>query len=742
MTEYPSQPRIHLINYPIEIAVKFDKNLLSIPYFFPKQNFQLSTELLSCLPRVNKISDISTRLIRASEMNSENVHYLEFKSITDSAARNQRPGEGFESYYTELRNTVKDCEFGSLEENLLRDRLVCGIIDEIVREKLLQVEDLTLEKCVNMCRLFESNAKQLRTLGSSQPEPDVHALRKMKLSSKTGQRHTSGKQALVEKQTRQKLTSNKPCDYCSYKHVKGKCLAFGKFCKGCGQRGHFYKAKKCKLAKNDVNQVELEEVQYDEPVEEDYFFVGTLTNENSNSSYWKETLNVEGHPISFKLDTGAETDILSTELFRSLNSGKKLQDTKVKLRSYSGNIMIPQSQATLIVVTSQGLTKHLTFQVVDGKIPVLGRDSCVSLGLIKRVTPEVDVTSVDYLVPGPEPSVQSNQSVSEKHQPSKFCLELVEHAEKAGIFDNSTLGTLSGKEYHIKLLPDAMPVQNPPRTIPHKIRDEVKQELDRMEHIGVHCQVKEPSAWVNSMHIVYKPGKTRVCLDPRDLNQYIMREHYPMPTVEEVAACMPGAIVFSCIDASSGYWQIPLDEESSYLTTYNTPFGRYRYLRMPFGISSASELWQCSMEEEFGDIEGAEIIVGDLVVWGRNDEERDKRLEQVLERALKSGLKLNRKKCKFSVNRITYVGHIFSSNGLEPNPERVEAIVDMPEPNSKEELATFMGMITYLGKFVQNLSAVSAPLRELTQKGVAWSWEVRHQEAFNELKQRIAMHLH
>ena len=192
---------------------------------------------------------------------------------------------------------------------------------------------------------------------------------------------------------------------------------------------------------------------------------------------------------------------------------------------------------------------------MDSKIPILGRDSCVSLGLIKRVTPEVDVTTVDYPVPGPEPSVQSKQSVSEKHQPSKFCFELAEHSEKAGIFDNSTLGTLSGKEYHIKLSPDAVPVQNPPHTIPHKIRDEVKQELDRMEHIGVHCKVKEPTASVNLMHVVYKPGKTRMCLGPRDLNQYIMREHYPMPTVEEVAARMPGATVFSCIDASSGYWQ-------------------------------------------------------------------------------------------------------------------------------------------------------------------------------------------
>ena len=292
---------------------------------------------------------------------------------------------------------------------------------------------------------------------------------------------------------------------------------------------------------------------------------------------------------------------------------------------------------------------------MDGKIPVLRRDSYVSLGLVRRVTPEVDVTSADYPVPGPEPSVQSKQPVSEKHQPRKFCFELVKSAEKAGIFDNSTIDALNGKEYHIKLSADAVPVQNPRRTIPHKIHDEVKQELDRMERICVHCKVEEPTPWVNSMHVVYKPGKTRACLDPRDLNQYIMREHYPMATVEVVAARMQGATAFSCIDASSGYWQILSDEETSYFTTYNTPFGRYRYLRMPFRISLASEIWQCSMKGKFGDIEGPEIIVDDLVVWGRNDEEHDKRLEQVLESALKPGLKLNRKICKFSVNRITYI---------------------------------------------------------------------------------------
>ena len=177
-----------------------------------------------------------------------------------------------------------------------------------------------------------------------------------------------------------------------------------------------------------------------------------------------------------------------------------------KRRSYSGDKIIPQGQATLKVVTFQGFTKHPTFQVVDVKIPILGRNSFVSLGLVKTVTLEVDVTSADYLISCPEPSVQSKQCVTEKHQPIKFCFELFKRADKAGIFDNSTISTFSGREYHIKLSPDVEQVQNPPRSTPRMICDEVKQELDRMKCIGLHCKVKEPTAWINSLHVVYKSG--------------------------------------------------------------------------------------------------------------------------------------------------------------------------------------------------------------------------------------------
>jgi hypothetical protein len=113
-----------------------------------------------------------------------------------------------------------------------------------------------------------------------------------------------------------------------------------------------------------------------------------------------------------------------------------------------------------------------------------------------------------------------------------------------------------------------------------------------MEDVGVIVKQTEPTDWVNSMVTVIKPEKIRVCIDPRDLNRAIKREHYPMKTIEEVVAGMPEAKVFSVLDATSGYWQMNLNEESSKLCTFNTPFGRYRFTRLPFGIKSAPEVFQ------------------------------------------------------------------------------------------------------------------------------------------------------
>ncbi|XP_052721703.1 uncharacterized protein K02A2.6-like [Crassostrea angulata] len=194
----------------------------------------------------------------------------------------------------------------------------------------------------------------------------------------------------------------------------------------------------------------------------------------------------------------------------------------------------------------------------------------------------------------------------------------------------SGLGKLPGK-YHIEIDKSANPVVHPPRKIPAALLKPVQDELKRMEDLGVITKQDGPTDWVNSMVTVRKPGKIRICVDPKDLNQHIKREHYHLLTVEEIIERLPNAKVFSRFDATHGFWHIQLDEESSKALTCNTPFGRYRYLRLPFGISSASEVFSKRVQDLFSDSLGVECLVDDTLVHGENNAEHDENLIHMLE---------------------------------------------------------------------------------------------------------------
>ena len=203
------------------------------------------------------------------------------------------------------------------------------------------------------------------------------------------------------------------------------------------------------------------------------------------------------------------------------------------------------------------------------------------------------------------------------------------------------------------------------RKVPVTLQSKVKDELDRMQHLGIICPMEEPTDWVSSMVVITsKPNKTRICIDTRDLNQAIHREHYLMPTIEEITTRLPEAKIFPTLDTTNRYWQIPVDEESSKLLKFNTPFGRFCFCHLPFGISSASEVFQRSIHQLFQDIEDSEIIVDDIPVWGRNTEEHDERLLKVLERARAISLHLRKEKSKFKSIQLKYTGHTLTAYGL------------------------------------------------------------------------------
>ena len=226
-------------------------------------------------------------------------------------------------------------------------------------------------------------------------------------------------------------------------------------------------------------------------------------------------------------------------------------------------------------------------------------------------------------------------------------------------------------------------------------------------------------------------------MDPQDLNKAIKREHYRIPTPDDIQRRLNGKKFFSMVDMKDGYWHVVLDEESSHLCTFNTPFGRYRFKRMPFGISSASEVFQKRNEQIFGDIEGVEVIVDDMIIAGRDEAEADEVLRKVMQTARENKVKFNPKKLTLRAQEIKYMGNIITPDGLKPDPDKIKSIVEIPKPENKEELRRFLGMVNYLSQFIPNMSQVNAPLRDLLKREIQWVWGSEHDRALQQLKQSL-----
>ena len=168
-----------------------------------------------------------------------------------------------------------------------------------------------------------------------------------------------------------------------------------------------------------------------------------------------------------------------------------------------------------------------------------------------------------------------------------------------------------------------------------------------------------------------------------------------------------------------------------------TPKGRYRFLRLPFGLKSAPEIYLQTMNDLFGDLPGVLIYFDDFLVVGETKEELLTNLRQVFERCRLHDLRLQLKKCKFFLQEIPWLGHVIGHGTLKPDPLKVSAIVEMPDPTCPADLVRLLGMVTYLDKFCENLAGLTRPLRDLLKKGAVWIWEQPQQMALSQLKKGI-----
>lgn len=587
----------------------------------------------------------------------------------------QKEEQLFDDFLTNLKTKVKNCGYGTIEESIIRDRIVVGIKGDTTREKLLAEENLTLQKTIDICRSVEQVRKQ------------VDSMKQTATVEMINYRNKNSRKPTKAVHEEEKFN----CGRCDTVHGKRACPAFRKVCKICNKKNHLTKC--CKTKK--IEAIDQESEYSSENDSDDSVYVLSVEEDN-NTKDWFQKAQLSGQTtVSFKLDSGSQCNVISKKIAEK--AGANITPCSTKFLTSFSNHKIPVLGEAKIKTTVKQMTKEVKFIIVEKEVtPILGKSTCVRLNLMKRI-----------------------ESLNKEDD----------------IFEG--IGCLKKFIYDIDLIENPKLPICPARKIPHTIREEVKKELDEMVTQKIITPVTKPTPAVSPMVVVKRNNKIRICIDPSEINKNLKRRHYPLNTIEEITARISGSKWFTLLDCRRGFWQLKVSQRTSDYLTFSTPFGRYSCLRMPFGLASAPEVFQQIMTTLLAKFKNVEVSMDDVLIHAQTKEELEQITERVLEKFRKSGLKLNKEKCVFNTQEVKFLGHLVTDEGLKPDPEKLETINKIKRPENVKELQRFLGLITYLSKFLKDLADITAPLRALLQKDTAWYWDTEQENSFLKLKELL-----
>ena len=324
------------------------------------------------------------------------------------------------------------------------------------------------------------------------------------------------------------------------------------------------------------------------------------------------------------------------------------------------------------------------------------------------------------------------------HEPGTVSCKTVEDLKK--LYPNSfdRLGSLKGA-YNIRIDPSVKPAMHARRKVPIESKEAIDRELDYLIEEEIITEQVEPTPWVSSVTFPRKPNRDiRVCLDPSNLNKAIIREHHKPMMVEEIAHELAGVTVYTKANALKAFLQIHLTHKASLLTAFNSHRGWLRFLRMPFGAKMSQDVFQLRMDAILEQCPGVIGIHDDMVIFGVDQEDHDANLINLLNICQKEGLVLNSKKLELQRERVTFFGAEYNTQGMHPDPKKVQGITEMTAPMDKQQLQSFLGMVNYMGTFIPNLSHHTEPLRAMLKKDNVFHWEYHQTRSFQQVKTLIA----
>ena len=641
-------------------------------------------------------------------------------------------------------------------DRLLRDAIVIGLRSKEAYYRCIDKGSaLTLDEALNIARSHDDTMKQIdytRPDLQGATAAEAHHISK-KLSAR--QQQTSSRQQVHPKK--------KPCYCCGAEPSpkRSQCPAKDAMCHNCGRMGHFSKVCRSSKAKTKVHELQAEDQDEDPDqndsyqVDDQWFYrdvhniktitIHSLNNPEHNTHIRPLWISRDASSQIFKIDcevdTGAGCNILPLYKAKALfGEHLTLSPPTVSLLGYNDTPVGNLGSCYVQMYHGKKTTK-VRCEVADSRGPILlGRKQALQMGYVSF--PKIEMPPVQFKTettiktvesePARSHSISINGKIHQLPTTKEYLLK-----EYADVFQG--IGTLPGGDYHIQLKQGYKPVQHPPRHVAISLRPAYKAELKRLTQLGIITEVTTYTEWVNSIVPVKKSdGSLRLCLDPKDLNENIEGNQHYTRTIDDILPDLAEAKFMTLLDAKSGYWHVPLNKKSSFLTTFNTPWGKYRWLRLPFGLKVSGDEFQSRLDRTLRKLPNSTGIADDVLTFGKDICEHDAAVIRLLETARNSKLTFNEKKFVFRSEECPFFGGILTPEGYRADPKKIEAITKMEPPKDIATMQSFLGLVNYLNRFSPVLASLTAPLRILCKKDNIFSWESSQQAAFDAIKEEIS----
>ena len=424
-----------------------------------------------------------------------------------------------------------------------------------------------------------------------------------------------------------------------------------------------------------------------------------------------KSLKINGKSIEFELDTGSYVSIISTGTAETLfDCSVKYRVTDQKLHTFVGHSLQVLGKVTLTAQYGRKCRK-LPLYIVNGSGPNLLRRYW--LKLLDIHIPRINAIHETTL---------SLEHVLQKH---------------AAVFQPG-LGELKGTKVHLPVKPDISPTFYKPRPVPYAWREKVNNEIDRFIALGVFKPISH-AKWAAPLVLILIADKKsiRLCSDYRvTINKAVNADQFPLPKTEDIFSKLAEKN-FAKLDLLEAYTQLVLDEERQKLAALNTEKGIMAVTRLAYGISARPAIFQRKMEELLQSVPQASVYIDDVIVAEQTKEKLIQVLDALLSIFEEAGIRLNKKKCQFLLASVTYLCHVVDQFGIHPTVDKMEAIRDAPTPTDVSTLRSFIGLISFYSKFINNQGTIIAPLYALLQNKSEWQWSAEHDKAFAEAKHAL-----